>query len=179
MTHLPIEEQCLRLLLALLLGSLIGLEREYRAHAAGLRTHALVGMGSALIMLVSTYGFEDVENATGVSLDPSRIAAQAVSGIGFIGAGTIIVQRSSVRGLTTAASLWAVAAVGLAAGAGMYVAATAATIIALTVLLPMRYLEDAFHRIAGRPKAQVRTPRVFDAVESRLGGTRRYVKRQR
>ncbi|MHC1478703.1 MgtC/SapB family protein [Frateuria aurantia] len=107
------------LTLALVLSSLIGLEREFRLKSAGLRTHALVGLSSALIMLVSKYGFGDVVQVGSVILDPSRIAAQIVSGIGFIGGGLIFVQRDTVRGLTTAAIIWLCAAVGMAAGAGL------------------------------------------------------------
>lgn len=109
-----------RLLVASCFGALIGLDREYRAKEAGLRTHFLVCLGSALFMIVSQHGFSDVLGATGVGLDPSRIAAQVVSGIGFLGAGTIIIQKQFVRGLTTAAGLWATAAIGLVIGGGMY-----------------------------------------------------------
>ena len=108
----------LRLCVAGLCGTVIGLDREYRVKDAGFRTHFLVAMGSALMMLVSQYGFSDILSAVPeVKLDPSRIAAQVVSGIGFIGAGTIIIHRQLVRGLTTAASLWASAGIGLASGA--------------------------------------------------------------
>ena len=105
----------IRLCVAGLCGTVIGLDREYRVKDAGFRTHFLVALGSALIMIVSQYGFADILMHTGVGLDPSRIAAQVVSGIGFIGAGTIIIHRQLVRGLTTAASLWATAGIGLAA----------------------------------------------------------------
>jgi putative Mg2+ transporter-C (MgtC) family protein len=105
--------------LALVLSAAIGLEREIRQKAAGLRTHTLVGVGAALFMLVSKYGFSDVVLAGRVTLDPSRVAAQIVSGIGFLGAGIIFVRRDSVRGLTTAAGVWVTAAVGAAAGAGL------------------------------------------------------------
>ncbi|HZU60952.1 MAG TPA: MgtC/SapB family protein [Solirubrobacteraceae bacterium] len=104
-----------RLVLALALSSLIGLERELRQKSAGLRTHSLVGLGSAAFMLVSTYGFADVLGHH-VTLDPSRVAAQIVSGIGFIGGGIIFVRRDVVRGLTTAAAVWVTAAVGMACG---------------------------------------------------------------
>lgn len=121
-----------RLCVAGLCGTVIGLEREYRVKEAGFRTHFLVAMGSALMMVVSQYGFEEfLSTHDGLRLDPSRIAAQVVSGIGFIGAGTIILHRQVVRGLTTAASLWATAGIGLAAGAHMYVVAAAATILTL------------------------------------------------
>ena len=102
----------LRLLVAGILGAIIGLDREYRAKEAGYRTHFLVSLGSALIMIVSQYGFQDIIKENSVSLDPSRVAAQVVSGIGFIGAGTIILQKQIVRGLTTAAGIWATAGSG-------------------------------------------------------------------
>jgi len=119
--------QIFELAVALVLSSLIGLERELRQKSAGLRTHALIGFSSALIMLVSKYGFTDVlgEHTT---LDPSRVAAQIVSGIGFIGGGLIFVKRDLVRGLTTAAAVWLTTAVGMAAGAGLPVLAFATTV---------------------------------------------------
>ena len=123
-----------RLVLAALFGTIIGLDREYREKEAGFRTHFLVSLGSALMMIVSQYGFSEILTHDGVSLDPSRIAAQVVSGIGFIGAGTIIFNRQIVRGLTTAASLWATAGIGLTAGAGMSWLALAATILTLVAL---------------------------------------------
>ena len=107
------------LTLALVLSSLIGLEREFKMKSAGLRTHTLVGVAAALIMLVSKYGFTDVITRYEIVLDPSRVAAQIVSGIGFIGGGLIFVQRDVVRGLTTAAIIWLTAAVGMACGAGL------------------------------------------------------------
>ena len=123
-----------RLVLAALFGTRIGLDREYREKEAGFRTHFLVSLGSALMMIVSQYGFSEILTHDGVSLDPSRIAAQVVSGIGFIGAGTIIFNHQIVRGLTTAASLWATAGIGLTAGAGMSWLALAATILTLVAL---------------------------------------------
>lgn len=108
---------------AFVLCGLIGLERELRQKSAGLRTHTLVGLASALMTLVSKFGFGDVIEGQVVMLDPSRVASQIVSGIGFIGAGLIFVRRDAVRGLTTAASIWMVAAVGMAAGAGLPVLA--------------------------------------------------------
>lgn len=122
----------LRLCVAGLCGTVIGLDREYRVKDAGFRTHFLVALGSALMMIVSQYGFEGfLADHDGTRFDPGRIAAQVVSGIGFIGAGTIIIHRQLVRGLTTAASLWATAGIGLAAGAEMYVVAGAATLLTL------------------------------------------------
>ena len=123
-----------RLVLAALFGTIIGLDREYREKEAGFRTHFLGSLGSALMMIVSQYGFSEILTHDGVSLDPSRIAAQVVSGIGFIGAGTIIFNHQIVRGLTTAASLWATAGIGLTAGAGMSWLALAATILTLVAL---------------------------------------------
>lgn len=123
-----------RLVLAALFGTIIGLDRKYREKEAGFRTHFLVSLGSALMMIVSQYGFSEILTHDGVSLDPSRIAAQVVSGIGFIGAGTIIFNHQIVRGLTTAASLWATAGIGLTAGAGMSWLALAATILTLVAL---------------------------------------------
>lgn len=141
---LPISHLLGRLLLAALLGSLIGLERERLQWAAGLRTHMLVCVGSTLIMIVSAFGFADVQNQPNVSLDPSRVAAQVVSGIGFLGAGTILLRREVVRGLTTAASLWSVAAVGLAVGGGLYVAAISTTVLILAILIGLKPLERRF-----------------------------------
>jgi len=127
-------EMAVRLLAAAALGSVIGLERERLSWTAGLRTHMLVSVGSALIMIVSAYAFSDVLGEQHVVLDPSRIAAQVVSGIGFLGAGAILLRGEVIRGLTTAASVWAVAAIGLAVGGGLYVAATVATVIILVIL---------------------------------------------
>ena len=118
----------IRIFIAGILGGLIGIEREYRAKEAGFRTHFLVALGSALFMVVSQYGFSHIlETSPNVSLDPSRIASQVVSGIGFIGAGTIIFQKHVVRGLTTAAGLWVTSAIGLATGAGLYTVSVAST----------------------------------------------------
>jgi len=124
---------------ALLLSAAIGLEREIRQKDAGLRTHTLVGIGAALFMLISKYGFTDVLEHGLVVVDPSRMAAQIVSGVGFLGAGLIFVRRDSVRGLTTAASVWVTAAVGSAAGAGLLVLATLTTgmYLLVTLILPI------------------------------------------
>ncbi|MCO5261105.1 MAG: MgtC/SapB family protein [Crocinitomicaceae bacterium] len=136
------NEILIRLVLASVFGALIGLERERKNWAAGLRTHMMVSVGSCLIMLVSSFGFSDILGTAHVELDPSRIAAQVVSGIGFIGAGTILFQKQgTIRGLTTAAGLWTVAAIGLATGGGMYFAAGATTIIALIILWAIQPLE--------------------------------------
>lgn len=121
----------LRLLLALVLGGIIGFEREQNNHPAGFRTHILVSIGSTLIMLISIYGFSDFLDDENVRFDPSRIAAQVVTGIGFLGAGTILRHGFTVTGLTTAASLWVVAGIGLAIGAGFYFGAIVTTIFVL------------------------------------------------
>jgi putative Mg2+ transporter-C (MgtC) family protein len=135
-------EVLLRVALAAVLGGVLGLERELREREAGLRTHLLVSVGSALFTLVSAYGFSGFLNsgAAVVRADPSRIAAQVVTGVGFLGAGAIIRQGLSIRGLTTAATLWVVAAIGLAAGAGYYSAAIITTAVALAALWPLRAL---------------------------------------
>jgi len=128
-------ELILRLVLAAALGMLIGVERAYRAKTAGTRTHCLVSLGSALFMIVSQYGFLDVPAGAGVhAADPSRVAAQIVSGIGFLGAGTIIMQKHVIHGLTTAAGMWVAAGIGMAAAAGLYGVAVAATVLCLVGL---------------------------------------------
>ena len=128
-----------RLILAALLSGIIGFEREAHGRAAGLRTHILVCVGSALIMLTSLYIFDSYIGK--VPLDPTRIAANVVAGIGFLGAGTIIRSGASVMGLTTAASIWAVAGIGLAVGCGYYLGALVCTFIILTTLLVLRKVE--------------------------------------
>ena len=141
-------EFVLRIFVAALLGGVIGLEREYRAKEAGFRTHFLVALGSALFMIVSAYGFEEAALLPGHRLDVSRVAAQVVSGIGFIGAGTIIFHKSEnvVRGLTTAAGVWVVAAIGLACGGGMYALAIAATVLVLAGLEAFNYFLPKFDK---------------------------------
>ena len=142
MPELQFGEVLLRVVLAGILGGAIGAEREIREREAGLRTHMLVSIGAALFTLVSAYGFSDFHfsTASGITYDPTRIAAQIVTGIGFLGAGAIIRQGLSVRGLTTAASLWVVAAIGLATGAGYYSAALITTVVVLVSLWPLRIL---------------------------------------
>jgi putative Mg2+ transporter-C (MgtC) family protein len=137
-------DMLIRLVSASLLGSIIGLERERILWAAGIRTHMLVCVGSCLIMIVSQYGFANVLTEKNVVLDPSRIAAQVVSGIGFLGAGSILARGEIVKGLTTAASIWTVAAIGLAVGGGLYLAAGASTIIILIILAGIKPLEEAY-----------------------------------
>lgn len=145
----------IRLVVAMLLGGAIGLERERRERAAGLKTHAIVALASCLIMIVSAYGFPIPREGTVASLDPSRIAAQVVSGIGFLGAGVIIFRENTVRGLTTAATVWAVAGIGLAVGGGLYLAAIFTTGLVLLIQFALRPLERRFfvrraheHRVA-------------------------------
>lgn len=133
-----------RLVLAAALGSVIGIERERLSWAAGLRTHMLVCVGATLVMIVSAFGFSDILGMPNVTLDPSRVAAQVVSGIGFLGAGSILLRGEIVRGLTTAASVWVVAGVGLAVGGGMYTAAIAATAIVLLILAGLKPLERRY-----------------------------------
>lgn len=128
----------LRLFVAAVLGGAVGLERELRERQAGLRTHLVVCVGAALFTLVSAHGFDLVVEPGRVVADPTRIAAQIVSGIGFLGAGAIIRQGLSVRGLTTAATMWLVAAIGMAAGAGYWAGALIATVGALLTLGPLR-----------------------------------------
>lgn len=129
----------MRLTVACVLATIVGYDREYRAKDAGLKTHFLVALGSALFMIISRYGFGD-----STQVDFSRVAAQVVSGIGFIGAGTIIFQKQIVRGLTTAASLWATSGIGMAAGAGLYSIAVAATLLTLIGLEAVGYLFKKF-----------------------------------
>jgi putative Mg2+ transporter-C (MgtC) family protein len=135
-------EVLLRVALPAVLGGVLGLEREFREREAGLRTHLLVCVGSALFTIVSAYGFSEFlrSGEAVVRADPTRIAAQIVTGIGFLGAGAIIRQGLSIRGLTTAATLWVVAAIGLATGAGYYSAAVITTGVALAALWPLRAL---------------------------------------
>lgn len=137
-----------RLFIAALLGGAIGLEREYRAKEAGFRTHFLVALGSALFMVISQFGFDDVltyypQNME-IKLDPSRIAAQVVTGIGFIGAGTIIFQKHVVRGLTTAAGLWVTSAIGMTVGSGKYTLSIATTVMVLLCLEALYFILQRF-----------------------------------
>lgn len=155
-----------RLLLAALLGSLVGFERERLNWAAGLRTHMLVSVGACLMMLVSAFGFADVLGEKNVVLDPSRVAAQVVSGIGFLGAGSILLRGEVVRGLTTAASLWSVAGVGLAVGGGMYTAAIGATAIILVILAGVKPLERRFIAVRQQRNIQLLVERGSVSLET-------------
>ncbi|CAN5268815.1 hypothetical protein BH23CHL9_BH23CHL9_00990 [soil metagenome] len=142
----------LRLTVGLILGAVIGFERELHRQPAGFRTHSLVSLGAALFTVVSAFGFE------GSMVDPTRIAAQIVSGIGFIGAGTILQHRGHIRGLTTAASLWSVAAIGTAAGAGMYVVAVIGTVLILVILSLLDWVENFTKRRLQLRKSRYEIP---------------------
>ena len=144
----PELEFLLRLFCAAVLGGIIGLEREYRSKEAGFRTHFLVALGSALFMIVSAYGFSDAMDNELQRWDVSRVAAQVVSGIGFIGAGTIIFRKTEnmVSGLTTAAGLWVTAAIGLACGGGMYILAIGSTLMVLAGLEAFNYFLHKFDK---------------------------------
>lgn len=139
------EEISLRLILAAVFGAVIGVERERKDWAAGMRTHMMVCMGSALIMLVSSFGFSDTAGNEYIELDPSRVAAQIVSGIGFIGAGAILfLKPATVLGLTTASGLWTVAGIGMATGGGMYFAASVTTVLSIIILWGLQPLQRMF-----------------------------------
>ncbi|MDR3713216.1 MAG: MgtC/SapB family protein [Puia sp.] len=141
------QELILRLVLAAILGGLVGIERQRLDWAAGLRTHMLVCLGSALTMIVSSFGFSDILGTPNVSLDPSRVAAQVISGIGFLGAGTILfMKHQEIRGLTTAAGLWTVAAIGLAVGGGLYIAAATTTLLVLLILVVAKPYKNRISR---------------------------------
>lgn len=129
-----------KLIVSAIIGALIGIEREFRNRSAGFRTHILVAMGACLIMIISSEAFSDQNT------DPTRIAAQVVSGIGFLGAGSIMQNKGSVKGLTTAANIWVCGAIGLAIGAGMYLEAISATIIALLALTILNSVAKRFFK---------------------------------
>jgi putative Mg2+ transporter-C (MgtC) family protein len=155
--------QISELALALTLSSLIGLEREFRLKSAGLRTHTLVGVAAALIVIVSKYGFGDIISKNEIVLDPSRVAAQIVSGIGFIGGGLIFVQKDVVRGLTTAAIIWLTASVGMACGAGLPILAIVVTGAHFLVVFGYRAIEGQI--LSARAHLQVRYAPGKGAVE--------------
>jgi putative Mg2+ transporter-C (MgtC) family protein len=166
-------EMILRLGLAAVLGSAVGFERERLIWAAGLRTHMLVCVGSCLFMIVSAFGFSDILGEQHVILDPSRIAAQVVSGVGFLGAGSILLRGEVVKGLTTAASIWAVAAVGLAAGSGLYLAAVVTTAMILIILAGVKPLEDYYRSRRSTLKLWLEAPRgaiTVGVLSEALGG---------
>ena len=158
------NEILIRLFLAAFFGALVGLERERKDWTAGMRTHMMVCVGSSLIMLVSSFGFSDVLGRDHIVLDPARVAAQVISGIGFIGAGTILfLKQGTIRGLTTASGLWTVAAIGLATGGGMYFAAGATTILALIILWALQPLERKFAQ-----RFKLKTLRILTSADADL-----------
>ncbi|MCS7463497.1 MgtC/SapB family protein [Paenibacillus doosanensis] len=139
-------ELVLRMILSVVLGGLIGMEREWSNHAAGFRTHILVCLGSTTIMLLSSYGFSQFVNEANVRTDPARLAAQVISGIGFLGAGAILRNGNMIKGLTTAASVWVVAAIGLSVGAGFYMGALFCTFLVLISLFLLNKWEKHLMR---------------------------------
>ena len=151
---LSLWEGLLRLGLAALLAGAIGVERELREQEAGLRTHMFVCVGATMFMLVGVYAWSDIRlgNDIGVVVDPSRVASYVVSGIGFLGAGAIIKHGINVRGLTTAASLWVVASIGVAVGAGMYVFSVATTALVIVALWPLSQLKRVIQGKADEPR---------------------------
>jgi putative Mg2+ transporter-C (MgtC) family protein len=151
----------LRLVLAAFFGAAVGFEREIHGHPAGMRTHLLVSLGSAMFTVLSIYGFDSAPSNTPV--DPSRVAAQIVSGIGFLGAGAILKDGLSIRGLTTAASLWATAAIGLASGAGDQIVAGIGTAIVIFSLWPLNRVADRIH---GLQKQMVRVRLNLERLDS-------------
>jgi putative Mg2+ transporter-C (MgtC) family protein len=175
-----------RLLAAAALGSLIGFERERLLWAAGIRTHMLVCVGACLFMIVSAFGFSTSITQEHVVLDPSRVAAQVVSGIGFLGAGAILARGEIVRGLTTAASIWTVAAIGLAVGGGLYFAAVLSTTVILVILAGVKPLEEAYRnrnqtcRLVIETARGALTPEILkDALKIRNGQIKRFHARAR
>jgi putative Mg2+ transporter-C (MgtC) family protein len=179
---ISLGEIAIRLVVAAALSGAVGLEREWRERAAGLRTHMLVGVGSALFTLVSAYGFNDflVGGSNVVRADASRIAAQIVTGIGFLGAGAILRQGLTIRGLTTAAGLWVVAAIGMAVGAGYYSGALLGTGVVLFGLGPLRWAEGfivARRRLGGRLEVDLRPEQPLAPVLAMLEARRAKVQR--
>ena len=146
-----------RLLVALILGAVVGLERERQERAAGLRTVTMVSLGSCLFTIVGAYGFPNT--------DPSRVAAQIVTGIGFLGAGTIFLRKDLVRGLTTAATIWAVAAIGMAAGTSQYIVALFTTLLILSVLMVLKPIEKRFFKRPSEALVSLVVPRGEGEIE--------------
>lgn len=186
MTLLSNADTLARLLLAAVLGSLIGFERERLLWAAGIRTHMLVCVGACLFMIVSAYGFADSLASQHVVLDPSRVAAQVVSGIGFLGAGAILARGEIVKGLTTAASIWTVAAIGLAVGGGLFFAAGISTAIIIVILAGVKPLEEIYRsrnqncRLSVEAANGALTPELVKAtLNIRTGQIKRFLVRTR
>jgi putative Mg2+ transporter-C (MgtC) family protein len=157
----------IRLLVAFLLGGLIGLERERHERAAGLRTVTMVSLGSCLFTLMSLFGFHTFDSSLPGNLraDPGRVAAQIVTGIGFLGAGTIFLRKDLVRGLTTAATIWATAAIGMAAGAGEYFPAAFTTLLILIVLMALKPIERRFFKRLQGASLSLVLPRADDSLD--------------
>jgi putative Mg2+ transporter-C (MgtC) family protein len=155
---LPFPIILLRLTVAIILGALIGLEREMNEHTAGMRTNALVALGAALFTIISAYGFLDLLKYPHVSLDPTRVASYVIAGIGFLGGGAIffVQSRERVKGLTTAGAIWVVAAVGMACGVGFLWEAIATTVLALAVLVLLRFVERLLIRKRPSSRFQIR-----------------------
>lgn len=152
----------MRILVAGLCGILIGYERRNRMKEAGVRTHFIVALGSALMMVVSKYGFQDLAGWNNVSLDPSRVAAQIVSGIGFLGAGMIVMQGKTVKGLTTAAGIWATAGVGMAIGAGMYIIGLSSSVL---IVIAQTLLHKKYHWLKS-PKTEELYLKIYNSENS-------------
>lgn len=151
------SEMLLRILLATVLCGLIGFERELKKHQAGFRTHILVGVGACMMMLLSLYGFDQyITQYDNIRFDPARIPSYVISGIGFLGAGTIMVHGMTIRGLTTAASIWTVAGIGLVVGAGLYPLAILTTIVVLLSLVFLNSFEKLFSKDKGKYLIQLR-----------------------
>ncbi|WP_068613273.1 MgtC/SapB family protein [Paenibacillus tuaregi] len=141
----------IQIVLAGLCGMLIGYERKSRMKEAGIRTHFVVAIGASLMMIVSKYGFQDLLGQDGIALDPSRIAAQVVSGVGFLGAGMIFLQRQTVKGLTTAAGIWATAGIGMAIGSRMYIVGIGVTLL---ILIAQKLLHSSRVSWLGVPRTE-------------------------
>lgn len=135
-----------RIIIAGICGGIIGYERKNRNKEAGIRTHMIVALGAALIMIVSKYGFEDILGKQGIALDPSRIAAQIVTGVGFLGAGMIFMRKNTISGLTTAAGIWATSAIGMSIGSGLYILGilTTVLIVVIQIILHGRLLKGTY-----------------------------------
>ncbi|GEN88654.1 MgtC/SapB family protein [Oceanobacillus sp. FSL W8-0428] len=156
-----------RLFIALILSGLIGFEREINNHSAGFRTHILVGVGSCLMMILSIFGFiAFMEQYDNIRFDPARIPSYVISGIGFLGAGTIIVYGGTIKGLTTAASIWAVAGIGLVVGAGMYSVAIVTTLIILVSLIFLNQIEHFFPRFKSSNFIEIIASEEFEIHEA-------------
>lgn len=162
-----------RLMLAVLLGGLIGFEREQSHSAAGLRTHIMVCLGSCLLMLLSIYGFAEFVEEMNVRMDPARLAAAVITGIGFLGAGTILHTGRAITGLTTAASIWVVSAIGLAVGAGFYLAAAVSTVMVIFTLWLLSKMEQRFMKAKRERTFKLEAedrPKLMAAIQHTLEG---------